>query len=280
MNQYRHGIAWKLSRLPAGVLLASVILLCPTRPAFADAKNVPLPTLRSLVPADAWNELLSQGSAARVGKAGDGLRLVPNFAPAALVRDAITTENPSLLVESLYVYRRDRPRDATAELRSLYGTLLAISSLEGIQYWSATRKTMRTFYAESYRIDGPDTRKRLPDATAPTAGPLPSTETYYSFQRDLTFGPNVYRCGYKTFADAVMLESVNLTSLTYIGIPVMGPNGLRIRLFVIQSDDAILFYAVSSADVPSLPIVTDKVQESITNRTEALFKWFSARQKG
>jgi hypothetical protein len=137
---------------------------------------------------------------------------------------------------------------------------------------------MRTFYAESWRIDGPETKNRLPDAQAPETGPLPHTATYFSHQRDLTFGANDYSYYFQTYPEAAGFESINLTTLTYKGIPILRPKTLKIRLLVVQSEEALLFYVASSADVANLPFVKGKVQESITNRAEALFKWFVARQ--
>jgi hypothetical protein len=265
----------KHQKRSAFLALAIMALICPLA---AETVAVPrLPSLDALIKPAVLQELRSSGKVVKVNTSDSLPTLIPDYSGAAAFRDALAAEKPKLLVEAIYILPRPAPVDATAELKALYGTVLAISSLEGTQYYSASRKQMRTFYAESYRIDGPDTRKRIPDAVSP-AGKLPEAETYYAFQRDLTFGPNVYRCAYRTYPEAVSLESVNLTSLTYIGIPVMQPNRLKIRLLIVQCSDALLFYVVNAADVPAIPLVRDKVEESISNRTEALFKWFEARE--
>jgi hypothetical protein len=256
-----------------GLLLAFL----PLQAGRAEAASK-LPSLSSLVPGPSWAELSTAGKIVRVGDGQTGPLLMPLYQGNGDFRKALATERPKLLVESLYLFKRPRPADAGLELRGLYATILSTSSLQGIEYYSASRKKMRTFYSESWRIDGPETKQRLPDATV-APGPLPAAETFFAYQRDLTFGPNLYRCSYRSYPEAVSLESINLTSLTYLGIPVMAPDGLRIRLLIVQGEEGILFYVVNSADVPSLPIIRAKVEESITNRTEALFKWFEARQK-
>jgi len=248
-----------------------------TQPAAQAART--LPSLASLVSPSTYAELMKSGSIVQTAPEGKGPALLPTHAASASIHAALAAEKPNLIVEALYLYRRPRPADPQAELRSLYGTLLSISSLEGIQYWSASRQKMRTFYAESYRIDDPKARRRLPDLTAPATGPLPEAATCFAFQRDLTFGSNVYRYDYATSPDGILLESTNMTSMTYLAVPLMAPGGLKVRLLVIQTDEALLFYVASGANAPSLGIIRDKVEESITNRAIALYKWFEGEQK-
>lgn len=236
-----------------------------------------MPSLASLVPTACLPELLAKGQVVKSADASGSPSLAPRHPASGEMARLVSGEKPNLLVEALYLYPRPRPLDPAAELRELYGTILATSSLEGIQYWSVSRGRYRTFYTESYRIDAPDSKRRIPDASAPT-GRLPSSGFYYAFQRDTTFGPNVYRCDYRVYPEAVYLESTNLTSLNYLSIPILPENKLRIRLLVVQADEAILFYVVNSAQTPSVSIVHDRVRESISNRTEALFKWFALRR--
>jgi len=273
----RHHSAKQLACL-LSCLLAGLAALTPAAAQASPAAPQALPGLSSLVSASAYAALLKSGSIVQTAPEGQGPVLLPTHAASAAIRAAMASEKPNLIVEALYLYRRPRPADPQAELRSLYGTLLSISSLEGIQYWSASRQKMRTFYAESYRIDDPKARHRLPDLAAPASGPLPATASCYAFQRDLTFGANVYRYDYATSADGILLETTNMTSMTYLAVPLMAPGGLKARLLVIQTDEALLFYVASCANAPSLGIIRDKVEESITNRAIALYKWFEGEQ--
>jgi len=261
------------------VACAAVSVSWPASPQATPTAPQTLPGLSSLLPASTYAELMKSGSIVQTAPEGKGPVLLPAHASSASIRSALAGEKPNLIVEALYLYRRPRPSDPQAELRSLYGTLLSISSLEGIQYWSASRQKMRTFYAESYRIDDPKAKRRLPDLAAPTTGPLPAAATCYAFQRDLTFGSNVYRYDYAVSPEAILLENTNMTSMTYLALPLMAPGGLKVRLLVIQTDEALLFYVASGANAPSLGIIRDKVEESITNRAVALYKWFEGKQE-
>ncbi len=229
-----------------------------------------------LLPADALAQLAASGKAIR-SSAGD-----PAFLPAhpssAAIRDELESGRPSLLVEAVFSLPRAKPAGAaatSAELASIYGILKSLGSLQGIEYYSASHKAMRIFYAESYIIDGPTSRIRLADPAPPASGAVPPAETIFAFQRDLSFGSNTYRYDYSSYKDAVLLQSRNLTGMSYGFVPVIAPDSLATKLLVIQADDAILVYVSSGADAPG--IFKGRLEESFGNRAEALFKWFSAK---
>lgn len=265
MRNHRVLGPWALSILALG--------LSPISVAAAGSVAASLPAIADLLPEGMAAEMASTGKATRASQEAS-LALLPRDPASAELRAALEAQKPSVVVEALFVLKRPAPADAPAELASVYGLLRSLGSLEGIQYWSASRKTWRTFYAESYRIEGPSSKKRLPDPPTPV-GPLPASETLYAFQRDLSFGPNVYRYSYKTFPGSIGLEQRNLTKMSYGLLPVLAEEGLSTRILVIQARDGILFYALSSAQAPSVPMLRGKLQDSFGNRAEALFKWFS-----
>jgi hypothetical protein len=264
-------------RAPRPTLVAFLILIAFGLNAEGEAPRGA--SLAALLPADVVSLLASSGKAVRTSEGK--LSLIPNHQAAADIRKAFENENPSLVVEAVFALQRPKPASAIAaqaELASVYGILRSLGSLEGIEYYSASRKKMRTFYAESYIIDGPESKVRLPDPKAPSAGAIPQSETVYAFQRDLSFGANRYRYEYAAFSDAIRLSSSNLTKMSYGIVPVAAPGELSTRLLVIQADDAILFYVASGAKAPGL--FSGKLEDSFANRAEALFRWFSAKYSG
>jgi hypothetical protein len=244
--------------------------------ACASAEDATLPTAASLLGPGAYEEVRASGRAVRLGKGAP--TLLPAHPAAASVQAAIAADNPPILVETVFVLPRRAPTGSAAreaELASIYGLMRSIGTLEGIEYYSASRKKMRTFYAESYLLDGPLTKKRLPDPAPPAPGAIPRAESLFAFQRDLSFGANVYRYDFESSPGAVRVVAANLTRMSYSFVPVMAPEALRTRLLVIQAEDAIVFYAASGADAPS--VFKGKLEDSFSNRAEALFKWFAAR---
>jgi len=187
--------------------------------------------------------------------------------------------NPNILVEVLYLY--DKPArsrtDAAAwdekQKITVFNQLTAISSLTGIQYYSASRGAMRVFYEYSSVIEF-ETKKLLPD---PVFTQPPASLTLFARQKDLTFGDNIYRYDYITAEDAVFFTQENITALSYGVVPVIGKGNLRSVMAVIDCGHSILIYAASMAKTASVPGVSDKISASFSNRAMAIIHWFTEK---
>jgi len=221
-----------------------------------------------------------EGSLTEVQQKNPELRLIPRHTELRrFVSEAINSLGPNIMVETLHLYQKPGAgKDwSEAERTGLYNQLLALSTLTGIQYYSASRKAMRTFYESSQVIDGPDTKKPIPDPAYP--GPL-SSLTIFARQKDLTFGDNIYRYDYRATADAIFFMQENLTSLNYGIIPAVGKNRLRSTVAVIDCGNYLLIYAASMAKATALPGMGERIGASFGNRAEAVLKWFTTRAAG
>lgn len=200
------------------------------------------------------------------------------WAPAHPLADRVRTglreEEPDVVVEALYLWKKPGSAASEAELLTMYNVLRAVGTLQGIEYWSASRQTMRLFYEESWRVVSPEDRTRVPDQRVAS---VPPSENFTVWQKDLSFGGNLNRLEYRTAADGVLLESVNLTRMYYKFVPVAAPGALKVRVLALNTDEGILFWAVSSARAAVVPGVRGKLEDSFGNRAEAVFRWFSAR---
>jgi len=195
------------------------------------------------------------------------------------VSEAMTSLDPSLAVETLYLYKKPASSStlqgwSDAQRTALFNQIMSLSTLTGIEYYSASRRAMRTFYESSRVIDGPVTRNPLPD---PVFSQPPAAYTLYARQKDLTFGDNVYRYDFLTTGDAFFFTQENMTALTVGIIPAIGRNRLRSVMAIIDCGDSLLIYAVSMAKAASIPGMGDRIGSSFGNRADAIIKWFTAR---
>jgi hypothetical protein len=158
------------------------------------------------------------------------------------------------------------------EKTALYNNILALSSLAGLQYYSVSRKAMRTFYEISQVVDGPATRKPVQDPSYTT--PPPSL-TIYARQKDLTFGDNMYQYDYFMYDDTFALIQQNLTTLSAGIIPAIGKNNLRSAVAVIDAGEYLLIYAASFAKTVSVPGMKERIGQSFSNRADAILGWFT-----
>ncbi len=227
-------------------------------------------------------EMEREGSVTRVQLKNPRPVLVPGAELARTLTDRVFSElAPTLLVESLYLY--DKPSYAAgrpwseAERRELYNAVRALSTLAGIQYYSASRKTMRTFYESSAVVDGPDTKRPTAD---PVADVPPDQSELYARQKDLTFGDNIYRYSFYARPEELAFVQENLTAMNYGLVPILGKNRLRTVVLVADAGNFLVVYAASMAKAALLPGIEGKVRDSFSNRADAVYGWFAGRADG
>jgi len=144
--------------------------------------------------------------------------------------------------------------------------------MTGIEYYSASRGYMRTLFYESYIIDSPDDRNRLPD---PVWQVVPEHDQLYIYQRDSSFGKNILQLDYRADGDAILLTMRNLTRMLYRGIvPAVGPEQLILHIVVMPVGDYLLFYGSSGADPIGLLGMEERARTSFHNRILALRNWY------
>jgi hypothetical protein len=204
-------------------------------------------------------------------------RLVPQYHVLLTLVDTIRRDlDPSVMVETLFVYEKPEHAGKKAlsieEETKLYNGILALSTLAGLQYYSASRGAMRTFYETSSVIDGQSTKRPIPDPVYPQPK---ARLTILARQKDLSFGDNIYQYDYYSVPDGIIFIQKNLTALNAGIIPAVGKDKLRSVVAVLDADDCLLVYAASMAKAVSLPGMKERIGNSFANRAEAIFRWFS-----
>jgi hypothetical protein len=204
-------------------------------------------------------------------------QFIPQYKPLMAHVDAIRRElEPSVMVETLFVYEKPATANKEAwsdeEAAGLYNGILALSTLAGLQYYSASRGAMRTFYETSSVIDGQAVKRPVPD---PVYQRPPARLTIHARQKDSTFGDNIYQYDYYSEPGAFIFVQQNLTSMSYGIIPAIGKNKLWSVAAVIDAGNYLLVYIASMSKAVSIPGMKERIGNSFANRSEALFNWFS-----
>ncbi|MFO7850180.1 MAG: DUF6675 family protein [Spirochaetia bacterium] len=159
-------------------------------------------------------------------------------------------------------------------LLELYNTLRSISSLEGIEYYSASRDRMRLLFEESWVIESPEDSTRLPD---PENSTIPDRDTLYIHQKDLTFGDSISRVLYRHEENALSMSITNETTMRYMFFPLLKEGNMSMQMLILPVKEGIVFYGLSTVDVMDLKVFHKKMRSSFTNRLIALKDWFISR---
>ncbi|MBN2553880.1 MAG: hypothetical protein JXB06_13970 [Spirochaetales bacterium] len=245
------------------------LLLLAVLPAPADS------ALESLLEPEQLERLLSEGELRNSLNRRNLPQLIPEVPELRDIRETIREMEFSVGTEVLIMYRRQSADfDSPAARLEIYNILRSISTMEGIEYYSASRERMRTLFASSYVIGGPENGTRLPD---PVAGEIPSFSRLHAFQEDLTFGENLYVMDFRYTGDSFLLESTNLTTMHYLFFPMVRPGNSLTLILLIPDGERILFYGAVGAHTMRLLGLERSREDSFYNRLKAIYGWFTER---
>lgn len=202
----------------------------------------------------------------------DQKNAAPRFTPPFVVPQTFAAgwdkENPLFLIEALYLRKKEVGSEKNIERISR--VVRSISKLEGLQYYSSSRKKMRTLYETSYIIADPQHEDPLPD---PLDNPAPDFSVYV-LQKDLTFDKNIYRYRFCTDADSAGFMSTNVNTLKYSLFKAIEPGELQVSVAVTDLGDYLLIHALTRAQFTAPSILRERVQNSFMTRGEAVYNWF------
>jgi hypothetical protein len=251
------------------IVFSAVFLIVSSSILFAEIRE----NLQKILPSQVVSELLAKGSLQNtvIRQDNANLKLVPRLSGFYDMPEIQTAVNAPYFIESLYLYKKTiKERISADETERISVILRSISHLEGLEYYSSSRKKMRTLYEKSYAVAKSDSTSRIPDPTAGSADGM----VVAVLQKDLTFGENFYTYKYRQSDKTVGFFSTNTSPLRYTVIKLIDPGKLQVSLFVHDFGDYLLVYGLTSADAASVPGLESKITQSFTTRSEAIYKWF------
>jgi hypothetical protein len=229
----------------------------------------------TLLPPQLYNRLLSEGELRNSLHGDSPPQLIPYVSVRGEIEARIRELEVTVGTEVLSVFSNEAADFDSPESRlRIYNILRSMSTMRGIQYYSASRERMRTLFAESYVVDGPDAEKRLPD---PVVGEIPPFSKLYVLQEDLTFGENVYATEFRYSGDYYLLDSTNLTTMHYLFFPMVKPENSVTLILLIPAGEELLFYGAVGAHTMRLLGLARSREDSFYNRLKAIYGWFTDR---
>jgi hypothetical protein len=199
--------------------------------------------------------------------------------PAVTSRDSISAGivelKPSVGAELLrIIHGPGMPMDAAAGLLVLYNALHAVSTMQGVTYWSVTRGKPQVLFLQSYAISAPSKPDRLLD---PVFTEVPAEHEMFTFQEDNSFGKNIFSEHFVARADHIIVKTENLSAITFLLVPIIKPRGLVSQVVVVPSGNDILFYGLACIST-GMPLGDKESRvQSLENRLVALAEWLSTR---
>ncbi|MEL3908668.1 MAG: hypothetical protein P1P64_06615 [Treponemataceae bacterium] len=253
----------------------------PTAPALSPAenkRNVDIEDkLKAILPEKTAKALLEssitdgrgQLSSMLYGEKNMTPQLLPNAKIAKSSFSSWKQEKTVFAIENLYLYKKKKTSEK--DLQKINNILHSVSTLEGIEYYSTSRKTMRTLYEKSYAIKAITSGKKTVYEKTPDN--LKAKEQLV-LQKDLTFGEYIYRYSYFAEDNGIGFVCENMDKLKYGFISLVAPQEMNVALVIIDLGDYLLAYANTRANFAKLPGISEKLQNSFSTRAEAIYNWF------
>jgi len=155
---------------------------------------------------------------------------------------------------------------------ALYNVLHRFKSMEGIEYYSESRKQMRVFFIKSSLVRSPEDRSSLAD---PVYAAIEPAHSLFAMQEDSTFGNNLYRIEIKPISqDGLHLRMQNMEQIWYGIVPVLAGQGLDMHVVIKLQGSWMIFYGQTGLSAPQAFGIDEKAQNSFYNRLVALYDWF------
>ena len=184
-------------------------------------------------------------------------------------------DKPNFTIESIYRLEKSKQEFSGENIEKIIfedanikKILRSISKMEGIEYYSNSRKRTEVLYSKAYTVNNPTERKKVEDNFNYLENPI------YVLLDDKSFGEylSVINNDSKGFENC--FEYLNIDNINYGIIKAVEPNNMQVFLDVINCEDEIIVYVFiqSKMDVPA--IFKSKIYDSFVARTDALFEWF------
>ena len=148
-------------------------------------------------------------------------------------------------------------------------TMRSVSKMEGMQYYSNSRKRYETLLNKSYRVKDVNSKEKLEDITTGSADGL----SICVFQEEHTFGDTFYSFDYNQGKNSAMLRMQNLTGLSYGVFDLLKPNNLTSFINVIEKEDGYFIYVFMNAKFKRVSFLEKKMNKSFSARIDAIYNW-------
>ncbi len=200
------------------------------------------------------------------------LSLLPDFELSRQIRENLVDFDPSGTVEILYRMPKLETHEDNQMLYIL-NRMSRISTMEGIEYYSGSRKMMYPYLEEAFVAEMRKSETAVDDPHFDTLPREPRKITVY--QNDTTFGKAWYDVYLETTGSAIRLSMTNTTTMRYKMFPVMRAERLHIEMIIIPREDDLLFYGLASFKLGNTFGIELKLDESFDHRMSALQVWFN-----
>lgn len=203
------------------------------------------------------------------------LTLLPEGEFASEVKEKIfghITDKMGLSAEKIYrVKKSSMNEDVSAvSMDEVSKVLRSISKMEGMMYFSRSRKQWDVLYKNAYRIDDMENKKAVEDNLEGSAEGV----VISAMMNDHTFGKNFYEISYRQNKKEFVTYMKNISTMAYGPVKAVKPGDFNMCVYVVDDGDYFIVYMGMYTDFAKVSMVEKRLRNSFMARLEAIFNWF------
>ncbi len=247
-------------------LISTILILGVCTNMFAQNKTSG--NVKDIVNEKYYSELIRSGKVVITSEEGKNqLELIPKTQYASKIKSNLVEKKAKhyyYTYEALYFI----PNTITVQKASEIAR--SISKMNGIKYYSNTRRKITTLYKKAYMIENATSTVAVADKNSGNC----DGKTYYCLMDDASFGETRYRLDYSQTQSELLTVFTNTDDMGLGLIRAIMPEDLVINLLIQECNDGMVVYLCADLDSKKMPGVRGKITESMTARMDAISGWF------
>lgn len=256
-------------------LFVTTILI--TTALFAETK-----AYKEIVPTDFVVELENSGMVRLIHEDGkdNGRHLMPENDYADTIRDLVVAKKPGnypFICESLYLINKEKYAKnmdiSQMNIQAVSEAVRSISKMQGMSYYSTTRKKRIVLYKSAYTLENENSKARINDRNT---GNPDGTKNWLLFD-DASFGEVRYELNYRQNENTFYMGYQNIDDIKVLFMKPVEAKNLIVQALFIDCGDDYLVYIVSDVDCMKIPGMKKQIEESFVSRMDALSEWLSGQ---
>jgi len=174
------------------------------------------------------------------------------------------------LISKKDLLEKGKSGKTTITIDDVSRTVRSISKMQGMKYYSTTKKKECVLYEKTYMIAGPKDKTKIADQNTGSA----DGQISYCLQDDNSFGINTYKLSYCQNEDTLFCNFCILDKMGIGPFKAIYPGKMVINILVIDCGEDILLYLNTDLDSVKYPGIKGQITDSMSSRMEAVYKWF------
>lgn len=236
--------------------------------------------VKELVDSKYYDELMDKGVVIQTRDDGSkGFLLMPKSSYSETINQSAVekaNKNYPFTYESIYclskkdLLKKSNSNATTIGIDDVARIVRSVSKMEGMTYYSTTKKKECVLYEKCYMVDGENSNHKIDDVNTGNA----DGQISYCMQDDNSFGVNHYKLFYFQNEDQLLCQ-FKITDVMGLGpFKAIYPGKMVINILLEDCGDDLLLYLTTDIDSVKFPGIKGQITDSMTSRMDAIYKWF------